>query len=141
VPSMKAWARSGCGPGHRTAARRCPVHVQAESLGELALGLLDSDPAVQGALQVLAEDLAAPGAALWQQVDGDTSARAQSYAATLSEHERARNALHAAALKAWQAGWRPATISERTGLTTSYLRRLRIHGRLLPCSALRSRLP
>jgi hypothetical protein len=25
---------------------------------------------------------------------------------------------------AWRAGWRPATISERTGLTTSYLRKL-----------------
>ena len=50
--------------------------------------------------------------------------RARDYQATLAEHEKARNALHAAALAAWRAGWRPATISERTGLTTSYLRKL-----------------
>lgn len=50
--------------------------------------------------------------------------RALDYQATLAEHEKARDALHAAALAAWRAGWRPATISERTGLTTSYLRKL-----------------
>ena len=50
--------------------------------------------------------------------------RARAYQATLAEHERARDALHAAALAAWRAGWRPATISERTGLTASYLRKL-----------------
>jgi hypothetical protein len=37
---------------------------------------------------------------------------------------KARDALHAVVLKAWRAGWRPAAISERTGLTTSYLRKL-----------------
>jgi hypothetical protein len=50
--------------------------------------------------------------------------RAGDYARTLAEHEQARDALHAAALAAWRAGWRPATIAERTGLTTSYLRKL-----------------
>jgi hypothetical protein len=38
------------------------VHVQAEALGEDALGLLDDDLAVQRGLQLLAKDLAADAA-------------------------------------------------------------------------------
>jgi hypothetical protein len=49
-------------------------------------------------------------------------AQCADYERTAAEHERARGALQAAALDAWRAGMRPATISERTGLTTSYLR-------------------
>jgi hypothetical protein len=52
------------------------------------------------------------------------AARAADYARTLEDHEKARDALQAAALDAWRAGMRPATIAERTGLTTSYLRKL-----------------
>jgi hypothetical protein len=50
--------------------------------------------------------------------------QARAYQATLAEHERARAALHEVALAAWRAHWRPATISEHTGMTTSYLRKL-----------------
>lgn len=46
------------------------------------------------------------------------------YKATLAEHERARDALHAAALDAWRAGWRPGTIAERTELAPGYVRKL-----------------
>ena len=46
------------------------------------------------------------------------------YERTLAEHERARADLQAAALDAWRAGMRPATIADHTGLTTSYLRKL-----------------
>src|SRR5580704_17739898 len=45
------------------------VHVQAEALGELALGLLDDDPAVQRGLQLLVQGVAVAHAALVQQAD------------------------------------------------------------------------
>jgi hypothetical protein len=54
----------------------------------------------------------------------ELDARARDYARTLADHERARDNLHEAALNAWRAGMRPATIAEHTGLTTSYLRKL-----------------
>ena len=57
-------------------------------------------------------------------IGDELAARRANYARTLAEHEKARDALHAAALDAWRAGMRPATIAERTGLTTSYLRTL-----------------
>jgi hypothetical protein len=46
------------------------AHVKAEALGQLALGLLDDDPAVQRRLQLLVERVAAAYAALVQQADG-----------------------------------------------------------------------
>jgi hypothetical protein len=46
------------------------VHVQAEAFGELALGLLDDDPAVQRGLQLLIHGVAVAHAALVQQADG-----------------------------------------------------------------------
>ncbi len=46
------------------------VDVDAQPLGELALGLLDDDPAVQRGLQLLVEGIAAAHAALVQQADG-----------------------------------------------------------------------
>jgi hypothetical protein len=41
-----------------------PAPVQAEAFGELALGLFDGDAAVQGALQLLVQDVAAARASL-----------------------------------------------------------------------------
>jgi len=46
------------------------VHIQAKALGELALGLLDDDPAVQRGLQLLIQGVAMAHAALVQQADG-----------------------------------------------------------------------
>src|SRR3984893_2855593 len=46
------------------------VDVDAQPLGEFALGLLDDDPAVQRGLQLLVEGIAAAHAALVQQADG-----------------------------------------------------------------------
>ena len=46
------------------------VHVQAEAFGELALGLLDDDPAVQRGLQLLIHGVAVAHAALVHQADG-----------------------------------------------------------------------
>ena len=60
---------------------------------------------------------------------------ARDYQAAKAVHERARDALLAAALEAWRAGWRPATISERTGLTASYLRKLARDAGLPPSPA------
>src|ERR1700722_9373367 len=48
-------AAPGVGPQHA----ECLVHVDAEALGELAFGLLDGDPAVQGRLELLGEGFAA----------------------------------------------------------------------------------
>ena len=45
------------------------VHAQAEPLGEPALGLLDDDPAVQRALELLGEGLGAAHVPLLQQAD------------------------------------------------------------------------
>ncbi len=50
--------------------RERPAHVDAEPLGELALGLLDDDPAVQGGLELLGGGLAATHVPLVQQPDG-----------------------------------------------------------------------
>jgi len=58
------------GPGEATQEAECLVHVQAETLGEYALGLLDDDPAVQRGLQLLSEDFTVAHAALVQQADG-----------------------------------------------------------------------
>ena len=50
------------------------VHVQAETLGELALGLLDDDPAVECRLELLGEGLGAAHVPFLQQPDcGDVS--------------------------------------------------------------------
>jgi hypothetical protein len=49
--------------------RERPAHVDAEPLGELALGLLDDDPAVQGGLELLGGGLAAAHVPLEQQPD------------------------------------------------------------------------
>jgi hypothetical protein len=46
-----------------------PVHVKVQTLGELALGLLDDDPAGQGGLELLGGDVAAPHVALLQEAD------------------------------------------------------------------------
>ena len=46
------------------------VDVDAQPLGEFALGLLDDDPAVQRGLQLLVEGIAVAHAALMQQADG-----------------------------------------------------------------------
>jgi hypothetical protein len=46
------------------------VHVQAEAFGELTLGLLDDDPAVQRGLQLLIHGVAVAHAALVQQAEG-----------------------------------------------------------------------
>src|ERR1700684_3732378 len=46
------------------------AHVDGEPLGELALGLLDHDPAVQRGLEVLRDGFAAAHVALVQQPDG-----------------------------------------------------------------------
>lgn len=62
----------------------------------------------------------ASAAGLGHQLDEAAAA----YQRTQREHEQARDVLQEIAMTAWRAGWRPATIAERTGLTTSYLRKL-----------------
>src|SRR2546430_192788 len=57
------------GPGAVAEQREGLVHVHPEPLGELALGLLDDDPAVQRRLQLLVQDVAVPHPALVQQAD------------------------------------------------------------------------
>jgi len=73
VPSMNARARSDTGEvaasGPVAQGAECLCHVQAEALGELALGLLDEDPAVQGDLQLLVQGVAVAQVALVQQAD------------------------------------------------------------------------
>jgi hypothetical protein len=44
-------------------------HVDGEALGELALGLLEDDPAVEGGPELLSDGLAAPQAPFLQQPD------------------------------------------------------------------------
>src|SRR6202035_2835881 len=52
------------------------VHVQAGPLGELALGLLDNDPAIQCRLELLGEGLGAAHVPFLQQADsGDVRQR------------------------------------------------------------------
>src|SRR5713226_8419066 len=57
------------GPGVAPQGVERPVHAHSRALGQLALGLLDGDPAVQRGLQLLVERLAAAQAALVQQAD------------------------------------------------------------------------
>src|SRR5580698_1358521 len=57
------------GPGGLTQQAEGLVHVQAEALGQLALGLLDDDPAVQRGLQLFVEGIAVAHVALLQQAD------------------------------------------------------------------------
>jgi len=69
-------------------------HVQPEPLGELSLGLLDHDPAVQRGLKLLVQDVAAPHAALVQQADrGHVGQRLPD--AHIGGVETARHARHA----------------------------------------------
>jgi hypothetical protein len=58
------------GPGVVAQQRERLGHVQAETLSQLALSLLDDDPAVQRGLQLLIERVTLPRAALVQQADG-----------------------------------------------------------------------
>ena len=46
------------------------VHVEAATLGELAFGLLDDDPAIEGCLELLGAGLAAVHVPLMEQPDG-----------------------------------------------------------------------
>ena len=50
--------------------------------------------------------------------------RSRDAAEKLAAYEQARDELHEATMEAWAAGWRPATISELTGLHVSTLRGL-----------------
>ena len=58
------------GPGTVAQQVEGLIHVHPEALGELALGLLDDDPAVQRGLQLFIEGVAVAHAALVQQADG-----------------------------------------------------------------------
>ena len=56
-------------PGVVAQQREGLVHVQAEPLGEPALGLLDDDPAVQRGLELLGQGLGAAHVLFLQQAD------------------------------------------------------------------------
>jgi hypothetical protein len=42
------------------------IHVQAQAFSEFAFGLFDDDPAVEGGLQLLADDFGAAQGASWE---------------------------------------------------------------------------
>ena len=66
------------------------VHVDAQPLGELTLGLLDDDPAGQGGLKLLGDRLAAPHVPLVQQADrGHISQRLADAQVCLAQRPRA----------------------------------------------------